>query len=134
MKRVADRRCRLIAWLLLSWLWLAGRPVLADNHVVITTPILESHFFRKTKVPLYVKYHLFKGGGDCDRGSQGFRNDQPGIETATDQDYAKSGFDQGHLANAEDFAFNCAKQKMSFVFYNALPQTPNLNRGVWKRY
>jgi len=38
------------------------------------------------------------------------------------------------LANAEDFASDCAKERMTFVFYNALPQSPDLNRGVWKRF
>ena len=128
-------RCRSFsAALVLCLLWLAALPAWAGNNVVIKTPILESHFYRTTKEPLYVKYLLYKGGGDCDRGSQKFRNDRPEILTATEKDYAKSGYDQGHLANAEDFASDCAKQKLTFVFYNALPQTPNLNRGVWKRY
>ena len=86
----------------------------------------------KSRLPLFVKYALFKGGGECKRGSLDFKNDQAGIVTATSQDYAASGYDKGHLANAEDFANDCAKQKLTFVFYNALPQTPNLNRGVWK--
>jgi len=103
----------------------------ADN-VVIKTPILESHFYRPIKEPLYVVYALYKGGGECPRTGMSFKNDQTGIETATDKEYAHSGFDQGHLANAEDFANDCAKERLTFVFYNALPQTANLNRGVWK--
>lgn len=105
----------------------------AGDNVVITTPILESHFYRPIKEPLFVKYALFKGGGECNRGSLDFKNDQAGLETATNKDYAGSLYDKGHLANAEDFANDCAKQKLTFVFYNALPQTPNLNRGVWKK-
>lgn len=108
--------------------------VFAGDNVVITTPILESHFYRPIKEPLFVKYALFKGGGSCDRGSQGFKNDQAGIVTATNKDYAASGYDKGHLANAEDFANDCAKQTLTFVYYNAVPQTKNLNRGVWKSY
>jgi len=37
------------------------------------------------------------------------------------------------MANAEDFARDCKKEKDDLCFCNALPQTPNLNRGVWKR-
>lgn len=106
--------------------------VFAGDNVVITTPILESHFYRPIKQPLFVKYALHRGGGSCERGSLDFKNDRADIATATDKDYAASGFDKGHLANAEDFANDCAKQKLTFVYYNALPQTPNLNRGVWK--
>src|SRR6266567_6409349 len=61
-------------------------------------------------------------------------NDRPDIQTATKKDYSHSGYDIGHLANAEDFASDCAKERMTFVFYNALPQSPDLNRGVWKRF
>ena len=122
---------RRIAPLLLVSLF-AISSLFAGDNVVITTPILESHFYRPIKQPLFVKYALFKGGGSCDRGSTDFKNDQAGLETATDKDYAGSGYDKGHLANAEDFANNCAKQKLTFVYYNALPQTVNLNRGVWK--
>lgn len=47
-------------------------------------------------------------------------------------DYKKSGFDEGHLANAEDFANNCPYEESTFRFWNAMPQTPLLNRGIWK--
>ena len=53
---------------------------------------------------------------------------------ATNEDYDKSGFDMGHLANAADFAFDCVKDEKTFRFYNCLPQYPNLNRGVWKKW
>jgi endonuclease G, mitochondrial len=113
--------------------FLSASALFAEDNVVIQTPILESHFFREVKQPLFVKYELFKGGGDCDRAGMSFKNDRPDIETATSADYSHSGFDIGHLANAEDFAGNCDRERMTFVFYNAVPQTPNLNRGVWKR-
>jgi endonuclease G len=53
---------------------------------------------------------------------------------ATLKDYAASGYDQGHLVSAEDFAFDCVADEKTFRFYNCLPQTPNLNRGVWKKW
>ena len=73
------------------------------------------------------------GGGDCDRSRFRFKNDTD-IEMAEQEDYSKSDFDMGHLANAEDFAFDCKKDEMTFRFYNCLPQYPNLNRGAWKRW
>jgi endonuclease G len=63
-----------------------------------------------------------------------FGNDMPSITTATSRDYAGSGYDKGHMAAALDFASDCEKEEMTFVYYNALPQTPNLNRGVWKSF
>ena len=43
------------------------------------------------------------GGGNCKRASFRFINDTQ-ILMASDKDYSKSGYDRGHLANAEDFA------------------------------
>jgi endonuclease G, mitochondrial len=121
-------------FLVVAAFWLSIVACFAGDIVDIKTPILVSRFSQKLKEPLYVTYTLYKGGGDCSRSGMRFKNDVAGIETATLKEYAHSGFDIGHLANAEDFASNCAKERMTFVFYNALPQTPNLNRGVWKRF
>ena len=115
-------------------LWLSIVPCFCADIVDIRTPILVSHFSRKIREPLYVTYTLYKGGGNCSRKGMSFKNDVPSVQTATAKDYSHSGYDIGHMANAEDFAGNCAKERMTFVFYNALPQTPNLNRGVWKRF
>jgi endonuclease G len=100
---------------------------------IITTSIYKSYFNYKLKQPLYVAYDLYKGGGDCDRTKFHFYNDTK-VNTATLKDYAHNGYDQGHLANAEDFAYDCIKDELTFRFYNCLPQTPNLNRGIWKHW
>jgi endonuclease G, mitochondrial len=142
MASFRSQRQLVIQFLLLVVLWWLAVPVfgrdrvvvLDRDNVVIKTPILESYFYRPIKQPLFVKYSLHKGGGASDRAGMRFINDRPEIETATDRDYAGSGYDKGHLANAEDFAFNRRKQELTFVYYNALPQTGNLNRGVWKTY
>lgn len=46
--------------------------------------------------------------------------------------YTSSGFDRGHLADAEDFAYNRELQAQSFYMTNMTPQLPGLNRGGWK--
>lgn len=106
-------------------------PPKADE--VIKNAAYTSYFSKTYKQPLYVKYTLYKGGGECSRSSFRFKNDTK-LEMATQKDYAGSGYDQGHLANAEDFAFDCKLDELTFRFYNCLPQTPNLNRGVWKKW
>ncbi|MCX6170144.1 MAG: DNA/RNA non-specific endonuclease [Ignavibacteriales bacterium] len=94
--------------------------------------IYKAKFSNTLHEPTYVSYILYKGGGDCDRKKFKFINDMPNLQTATDEDYKGSPYDKGHLANAEDFAFNCKKDELTFRYYNCLPQTPNLNRGIWK--
>lgn len=94
--------------------------------------IYKANFSNKFREPSYVSYFLYKGGGDCNRDKFKFINDEPALQCAEDEDYASSIYDKGHLANAEDFAFDCAKDELTFRYYNCLPQTANLNRGIWK--
>lgn len=98
---------------------------------VITTPHYKSYVSKKLKQPVYVKYIIYKGGGDCER-SDKWAN--PTKLNLLNHEYAHSGYDRGHLANAEDFAYDCALSNSTFMLYNCLPQTPSLNRGVWKQW
>jgi endonuclease G len=100
---------------------------------IIKTKILESHFSYQYRNPIFVKYKLYKGGGDCNRSQFHFKTGKI-KNSATSEDYSHSGYDIGHLAPAEDFAYDCKLDSLTFFFYNAVPQTPNLNRGVWKTY
>ncbi len=100
--------------------------------IIVKNDAYKVSFSNKYHQPIYVSYTLYKGGGDCDRAKFRFKNDDARLETATDDDYDKKGYDKGHLANAEDFAFDCVKDELTFRYYNCLPQKANLNRGVWK--
>lgn len=92
-----------------------------------------SYFSFTTKTPLFVVYKLYKGGGDCSRTTFHFTTNIPPTKCLHANDYSHSGYDEGHLANSEDFAGNCILDKNTFKFENALPQTANLNRGCWKK-
>ena len=63
-----------------------------------------------------------------------FRPD-PEIPTgsATPRDYARSGYDRGHLAPAADMSFSPRTLSESFYMSNMSPQLPQFNRGVWSR-
>jgi len=106
---------------------------IGNAQLIIDKGIYKANFSNKLHQPRYVSYTLYKGGGDCDRSSFSFKNDNHQAETASDHDYAGSGYDKGHLANSEDFAFDCTSDELTFRYYNCLPQTANLNRGLWKR-
>ena len=114
----------------LLWLLLFLPPAHPKHYdLVYRNAAYTSYFSTKRRVPVLVTYTLWRGGGDCSRAGMYFSGDP---NTATQADYAATGFDIGHLANAEDFAYDCATERLTFRYYNALPQTPNLNRGVWK--
>ena len=102
------------------------------SQIIVDKGIYKANFSNAYRQSLYVSYYLYKGGGNCSRTGLNFKNDDPRLLCATDDDYKGSKYDKGHLANAEDFAFDCEKDELTFRYYNCLPQTPNLNRGVWK--
>jgi len=101
--------------------------------ILVDKGIYKANFSNSYHESNYVSYFLFKGGGRCSRANSHFINDDPRLQCATDEDYKGSHYDKGHLANAEDFAFDCDKDELTFRYYNCLPQTPNLNRGIWKK-
>ena len=51
---------------------------------------------------------------------------------ATNADYARSGYDKGHMAPAADMKWSPEVMKESFYFSNMCPQHPQLNRRGWK--
>jgi len=52
-------------------------------------------------------------------------------QSATSQDYRKSGWDRGHMVPAGDFTWDQSLNDESFVYSNISPQNPKLNRGRW---
>jgi len=87
------------------------------------------------KVPQWVVYRLRpEDSVGCEPRTNRFEPDQslPINSRATNRDYARSGYDIGHMANAADMACDPSVQEESFILSNAAPQTPRLNRGAWK--
>lgn len=108
-------------------------PAYTQNSVVkIECENYTSYFDTVFRQPVVVRYSLYKGGGPCSRAGFSFKNDRKNIKTATTSDYASSGYDRGHLANAEDFAYDCKLDELTFRYYNCIPQSKILNRGIWK--
>ncbi len=101
----------------------------AQVDTIITNPAYISYYSFKMKAPLLVKYHLIKGGGDCDRNKFHFKAEP---FTAHDADYLHGGYDKGHLADCEDFAYDCKLDELTFNYYNCFPQLPELNQGPWE--
>lgn len=101
---------------------------------LITNKAYKSYYSKKYKAPIAVFYTLYHGGGECSRETFDFKNDIKGLKTAYNSDYKSSGYDKGHMANAEDFAYDCELDELTFRFYNCAPQTPELNRGPWKQF
>lgn len=100
-----------------------------SSEFIYKNEIFEVNYSKKVKGAIWLKYKLYKGGGPCDRSKYSFK---PFNYTAKNSDYLNAGYDRGHLANAEDFAFSCRKDSLTFLYINCVPQTHNLNAGIWK--
>ena len=83
----------------------------------------------------WVAYVLNKKelSGTFDR-SDNFRED-PSVSSGSsnNSDYAKSGYDRGHLAPAADMKWSEKAMSESFYYSNMSPQLPEFNRGIWKK-
>jgi endonuclease G len=53
--------------------------------------------------------------------------------SAIQEDYARSGYDRGHLAPAADMGWSEQSMQESFYFSNMSPQNPSFNRGLWSK-
>jgi DNA/RNA endonuclease G (NUC1) len=126
------KKLPLLYLLILTCVTLHAQIIKTDT--IVNMGIYKSYYNNNIKEPLYVTYYLYKGGGNCDREAEHFNFKSCGINTATDADYATNGYDKGHLANAEDFANDCNNEEKTFCYFNCVPQTLKLNRGVWKTW
>ena len=89
-----------------------------------------------TRTPLYAGEHLTRKRLEEARGlrrSSKFFADPhlPPNERAELKDYARSGYDRGHVAPSGDMP-NPKAQQECFSLANMVPQDPQNNRGVWE--
>jgi len=87
-------------------------------------------------IPRWVAYRLTgPHTHGCIARANNFHADDnlPEGKRALPADYKGSGFDQGHQAPAQDFAWNLDRNKESFSMVNMAPQLPGLNRAQWLR-
>lgn len=89
----------------------------------------------QAKIPVWVSYVLTAERTlGCFPRQDAFAPDYsiPRGQRAELADYARSGFDIGHVANNADMSWNPIVQRESFILSNMYPQLPGLNRGIWK--
>lgn len=93
-------------------------------------------FSQYLKQPLWVIYKYTKEEAEASfmERTNAFKSDPLVIGgSATPSDYLNTGYDRGHLAPAADMRWSHDSMEQSFYMSNMSPQTPALNRDVWKR-
>lgn len=91
-------------------------------------------FNPKWHLPNWVAYELTKDetSGSLKRSDKFVADPEVKESCATNDDYAHSGYDRGHMAPAADMKWNSTAMKECFYFSNMCPQKHSLNAGKWK--
>ncbi len=102
------------------------------HHAYYTTTFSES-----LRIPVVVKWWLTREMVSCSqhlKRTNKFTTDpQLPKYTNLNEDYTRSGYDRGHNMPAEDNACTMTGMEQCFYYSNMCPQTPKLNRGIWKK-
>ena len=105
-----------------------------DCEVLINEYFITCHD-NADRVPAWVTYQLSSENlaGEAQR-SDDFRPDPrlPAGQRAELPDYVGSGYDRGHMAPAAAFKRSEDAMTATFVLSNMAPQTPSLNRQIWR--
>ena len=89
----------------------------------------------KLRHPVWCAYHVVADARFESSGKRpDFSKDPSLVRSPRKNDYAKSGYDRGHMApnHAIETRYGPVAQKQTFWMSNIAPQTPALNRGVWR--
>jgi len=121
-----------------SLLLLLACPALAQpsDTVTIQHRYYSTTFSKSKHFPVVVKYWLTKDMFSCSKKfprTNKFTAD-PLLKdyTSLGKYYSHSGYDQGHNMDADDNSCDSIGMAESFYYSNMTPQTPRLNRGIWK--
>ena len=84
--------------------------------------------------PVWCAYHVTKDAKYTILKRPGFVKDRAIPAAPASAAYTKSGYDRGHFAPNHAIASRYGEiaQKKTFMMSNVAPQTPALNRGVWR--
>lgn len=106
-----------------------------SDDYIITRPQYVLSYNKNLNVCNWVSYELNSNWyGDAKRYSGSFISDTTlplSFYHVKHSDYTNSGYDRGHLVSSEQRTDNDQDNKSTFILTNIIPQTPDLNRGVW---
>lgn len=100
------------------------------NRTAYTFAYNEEHEQANWVAYVLTQAHL---GDGVERSNRFMEDPLVSTQTASNADYAKSGYDRGHLAPAADMSWSLQVMQESFYYSNMSPQLPGFNRGIWKK-
>ena len=110
-------------------------PLKGKKELILKRKNYTLSFNKKTNMPNWVAWRLDKKKLTERVSRKGYKFlPDPDIclkDAVVTQDYAKSGYDRGHICPAGDSKWSGEVMKESFYMTNICPQHPNLNGGDW---
>ena len=117
----------------------AGAPVrrgppAPDDIVMLDRGDFKVGWSPKLRHPVWVAYHVPVKAAYAAGKRPNFGRDKSVPSSPTSSKYTRSGYDRGHMAPnyAITTRFGPEAQKLTFLTTNVAPQSPQLNRGVWR--
>jgi DNA/RNA endonuclease G (NUC1) len=107
----------------------SGQTIEKYDTIIDVQGYYKAYYNKNIQGSTYVIYKLYKGGGDIPRVNIPFKP----YKKLPHFRYGVKGYDRGHLANAEDFAYSKNSLISTFYYINCVPQNTKLNRGSWKK-
>jgi len=114
----------------------AGQPVSSNALTILTNDSYLVGYSEEDKCPLWVCYTLNATTEDAPtRPSTSFKTDKRTTAKVKTGDYTNTGYDRGHMAPSYGMGLSHGTnaQLQTFLMSNVIPQTPELNRGIWKK-
>jgi endonuclease G len=114
----------------------AGQPAYSNVLTVLTNDAYLVGYSDEDECPLWVCYELLATTSDAPtRPSMSFKTDKRTKAKVKTGDYTNTGYDRGHMAPSYGIGLSHGTnaQRQTFLMSNVIPQTPELNRGIWKK-
>jgi endonuclease G len=109
----------------------------SDDYVIVRNQYVIDYNPKKG-CPNWVSWELNSSWyGDAERYSGNFITDNtlPAyMYQVKHSDYTNSGYDRGHMVRSEERTDNDEDNRQTFMMTNIMPQTPDLNQGVWLKF
>jgi len=110
-------------------------PAIESNQTVVSHTGYSLVYDETHEQAIWVAYELTQEetANEIERSDHFSEDPEISSRSATHADYAKSGYDRGHLAPASDMGWSIQAMEESFYYSNMSPQHPSFNRGIWKK-
>lgn len=106
------------------------------NNLLVERPAFSLGYDQSLGTAKWVSWHLAQSDRGRSGRSEDFYSDPllPAAAQIQPNDYRGSGYDRGHVCPSGDRTADKELNAQTFLMSNMLPQTPDLNRQLWRKF